>query len=161
MDEAVSDNANEVGSRPSGRGGSKISSRSSEHSIAKLMETLQATAGGSAVPPTPSPSLQSLKNQTTSVTSVDEQPQVSVSMAQSMPASMLTNQLQVRDRNKKALLSNQHCSAFLSISQYCSVLFSVAQHCLALLSVVQHYSALLSVSQRFSALLSIAQHSSA
>ena len=103
MDEAVSDNANEVGSRPSGRGGSKISSRSSEHSIAKLMETLQATAGGSAVPPTPSPSLQSLKNQTTSVTSVDEQPQVSVSMAQSMPASMLTNQLQVRDRNKKAL----------------------------------------------------------
>ena len=96
MDEAVSDNANEVGSRPSGRGGSKISSRSSEHSIAKLMETLQATAGGNAVPPTPSPSLQSLKNQTTSVTSVDEQPQVSVSMAQSMPASMLANQLQVR-----------------------------------------------------------------
>ena len=29
--------------RPSGRGGSKISSRSSEHSIAKLMETLQVT----------------------------------------------------------------------------------------------------------------------
>ena len=125
MDEAVSDNANEVGSRPSGRGGSKISSRSSEHSIAKLMETLQATAGGSAVPPTPSPSLQSLKNQTTSVTSVDEQPQVSVSMAQSMPASMLTNQLQVRDRNKKALLSNQHCSAFLSIAQCCSVSLSI------------------------------------
>ena len=99
MDEAVSDNANEVGSRPSGRGGSKISSRSSEHSIAKLMETLQATAGGNAVPPTPSPSLQSLKNQTTSVTSVDEQPQVSVSMAQSMPASMLANQLQVRLKN--------------------------------------------------------------
>ena len=110
MDEAVSDNANEVGSRPSGRGGSKISSRSSEHSIAKLMETLQATAGGSAVPPTPSPSLQSLKNQTTSVTSVDEQPQVSVSMAQSMPASMLTNQLQVRERNQKKL------SALISVA---------------------------------------------
>ena len=93
MDEAVSDNANEAGSRPSGRGGSKISSRSSEHSIAKLMETLQATAG-SAAQPTTSPSLQSLKNQT-SVTSVDEQPEVSISMAQSMPASMLTNQLQV------------------------------------------------------------------
>ena len=114
MDEAVSDNANEVGSRPSGRGGSKISSRSSEHSIAKLMETLQATAGGNAVPPTPSPSLQSLKNQTTSVTSVDEQPQVSVSMAQSMPASMLANQLQVRlkksplksRRTKKATVQN-------------------------------------------------------
>ena len=106
MDEAVSDNANEVGSRPSGRGGSKISSRSSEHSIAKLMETLQATAGGNAVPPTPSPSLQSLKNQTTSVTSVDEQPQVSVSMAQSMPASMLTNQLQVR--LKKSPLKSRH-----------------------------------------------------
>ena len=124
MDEAVSDNANEVGSRPSGRGGSKISSRSSEHSIAKLMETLQATAGGSAVPPTPSPSLQSLKNQTTSVTSVDEQPQVSVSMAQSMPASMLTNQLQVGDRNQK----NYHCSALLSITQHCSALLSIANH---------------------------------
>ena len=49
-------NENEV-VRPSGRGGSKISSRSSEHSIAKLMETLHATAGV-----TPSPSLQSLKN---------------------------------------------------------------------------------------------------
>ena len=57
------------------------------------METLQATAG-SAAQPTTSPSLQSLKNQT-SVTSVDEQPEVSISMAQSMPASMLTNQLQV------------------------------------------------------------------
>ena len=45
-------------SRPSGRAGSKISSRSSEHSIAKLMETLHATAGV-----TPSPSLTSLKNQ--------------------------------------------------------------------------------------------------
>ena len=134
MDEAVSDNANEVGSRPSGRGGSKISSRSSEHSIAKLMETLQATAGGSAVPPTPSPSLQSLKNQTTSVTSVDEQPQVSVSMAQSMPASMLTNQLQVRERNQK----NYHCSALLSITQHCSALLCIDQHCSALLSVVQH-----------------------
>ncbi len=32
--------------RPSGSFGSKISSRSSEHSIAKLMETLEATAGG-------------------------------------------------------------------------------------------------------------------
>ena len=31
--------------RPSGIGGSKISSRASEHSIAKLMETLEATAG--------------------------------------------------------------------------------------------------------------------
>ena len=30
---------------PSGQAGSKISSRSSEHSIAKLMETLEATAG--------------------------------------------------------------------------------------------------------------------
>jgi len=130
MDEAVSDNANEVGSRPSGRGGSKISSRSSEHSIAKLMETLQATAGGSAVPPTPSPSLQSLKNQTTSVTSVDEQPQVSVSMAQSMPASMLTNQLQVQDRNQKI-------SVLLSVAQRCSALLSIAQHCSALLSITQ------------------------
>ena len=89
MDEAASDNANESGSRPSGRGGSKISSRSSEHSIAKLMETLQATAGGA---PTPSPSLQSLKNQ---ALAGNEQPQVSVSMAQSMPASVLANQLQV------------------------------------------------------------------
>ena len=89
MDEAVSDNANESGSRPSGRGGSKISSRSSEHSIAKLMETLQATAGA----PTPSPSLQSLKNQAS--IEANERPQVSVSMAQSMPASVLANQLQV------------------------------------------------------------------
>ena len=31
--------------RPSGSNGSKISSRASEHSIAKLMETLEATAG--------------------------------------------------------------------------------------------------------------------
>jgi hypothetical protein len=31
--------------RPSGSSGSKISSRASEHSIAKLMETLEATAG--------------------------------------------------------------------------------------------------------------------
>ena len=31
--------------RPSGSSGSKISSRASEHSIAKLMETLVATAG--------------------------------------------------------------------------------------------------------------------
>lgn len=36
-------------SRPSGNPGSKISSRSSEHSIAKLMETLEATA--SSMPP--------------------------------------------------------------------------------------------------------------
>ncbi len=40
-------NDNEV-VRPSGRGGSKISTRSSEHSIAKLMETLEATSGGTA-----------------------------------------------------------------------------------------------------------------
>ena len=119
MDEAVSDNANEVGSRPSGRGGSKISSRSSEHSIAKLMETLQATAGGNAVPPTPSPSLQSLKNQTTSVTSVDEQPQVSVSMAQSMPASMLANQLQVRLKNFK----NLHGKVGVRRKQLCKTVF--------------------------------------
>ncbi len=36
--------------RPSGSFGSKISSRSSEHSIAKLMETLEATAGSGKAP---------------------------------------------------------------------------------------------------------------
>ena len=70
----------ELTARPSGRGGSKISSRSSEHSIAKLMEALQATAGI-----TPSPSLQSLKAKNGG--------QEAETMAQSMPASVLSGQL--------------------------------------------------------------------
>jgi len=36
--------------RPSGSNGSKISSRQSEHSIAKLVETLEATAGINLIP---------------------------------------------------------------------------------------------------------------
>ena len=96
-------------SRPSGRAGSKISSRSSEHSIAKLMETLHATAGV-----TPSPSLQSLKNQpgqnsnqtpsaaasaaasmsmSSAAPSCNNNQNMAVSMAQSMPASVLAGQL--------------------------------------------------------------------
>lgn len=75
--------------RPSGRGGSKISSRSSEHSIAKLMETLQATAGVSP-----------------------QKPQDSgvVSMAQSMPASVLCGQL------------NTEVTAVESLSKTCNSL---------------------------------------
>jgi len=42
-------------SRPSGLYGSKVSSRSSEHSIAKLMETLEATAGNVAASSEPDP----------------------------------------------------------------------------------------------------------
>lgn len=63
--------------RPSGSGGSKISSRSSEHSIAKLMETLEATAG---------PQQQ--------LTSIEEsKDNNSMMMAQSMPASVMSGQL--------------------------------------------------------------------
>lgn len=55
-------------SRPSGSFGSKISSRSSEHSIAKLMETLEATAGNGSTssnlltPAKSTPSSESLKS---------------------------------------------------------------------------------------------------
>ena len=142
MDEAKTANGeNDVGgttsekTRPSGRGGSKISSRSSEHSIAKLMETLHATAGV-----TPSPSLQSLKNQppqnsnhslSTSTTAAVEatcnnnQKNMAVSMAQSMPASVLTGQL--NEVNAVEALSKTCNSLQSQVEQLQSSLVGVMQ----------------------------------
>ena len=145
MDEAKTANGeNDLGSggttsektRPSGRGGSKISSRSSEHSIAKLMETLHATAGV-----TPSPSLQSLKNQppqnsnhslSTSTTAAVEattcnnnQKNMAVSMAQSMPASVLTGQL--NEVNAVEALSKTCNSLQSQVEQLQSSLVGVMQ----------------------------------
>ena len=124
--------------RPSGRGGSKISSRSSEHSIAKLMETLHATAGV-----TPSPSLQSLRNQPQSSQQNSNQQQLSsaassstvsnnnqknmtaVSMAQSMPASVLTGQL--NEVNAVETLSKTCNSLQTQVEQLQSSLVGVMQ----------------------------------
>jgi hypothetical protein len=74
MDEARNP-ASESGpenSRQSGRGGSKISTRSSEHSIAKLMETLEAVTPKMA----------------------SKEATEAAGMAQSMPASVLAGQLE-------------------------------------------------------------------
>ena len=146
MDEAKTANGeNDLGShggttsektRPSGRGGSKISSRSSEHSIAKLMETLHATAGV-----TPSPSLQSLKNQppqnsnhslstSTTASAVEatcnnNQKNMAVSMAQSMPASVLTGQL--NEVNAVEALSKTCNSLQSQVEQLQSSLVGVMQ----------------------------------
>ena len=126
-------------SRPSGRGGSKISSRSSEHSIAKLMETLHATAGV-----TPSPSLQSLKNQPgqnsnqtpsaasaaasmsmSSASSCNNNQNMAVSMAQSMPASVLAGQL--NEVNAVEALSKTCNSLQSQVEQLQSSLVGVMQ----------------------------------
>ena len=99
--------------RPSGSSGSKISSRSSEHSIAKLMETLEATAGTGCnislpittehpVPETTSSMSLSVTgnitagNMTTPSSSDSPVPGSNSDqyhMAQSMPASVLMGQL--------------------------------------------------------------------
>ena len=126
-------------SRPSGRGGSKISSRSSEHSIAKLMETLHATAGV-----TPSPSLQSLKNQPgqnsnqtpsaasaaasmsmSLASSCNNNQNMAVSMAQSMPASVLAGQL--NEVNAVEALSKTCNSLQSQVEQLQSSLVGVMQ----------------------------------
>ena len=85
---------------PSGQAGSKISSRTSEHSIAKLMETLEATAGGM----TGSTSTMSLSSVAQSgLADIDGM------MAQSMPASVMNQQL--GGQNQEAIQAlNQTCS---------------------------------------------------
>ena len=105
--------------RPSGSNGSQISSRSSEHSIAKLMETLEATAGSGTILrnnktqstigiPESNSTLSLSTPATGNVTGYITTPSSSDSpvpksnqyiMAQSMPANVLMNQLGANSAN--------------------------------------------------------------
>ena len=105
--------------RPSGSNGSQISSRSSEHSIAKLMETLEATAGTGTLLknnktqpaigiPESSSTLSLSTPATGNITGYITTPSSSDSpvpksnqyiMAQSMPANVLMNQLGANSAN--------------------------------------------------------------
>ena len=151
--------------RPSGSSGSKISSRSSEHSIAKLMETLEATAGTGCntslpittdhnVPETTgSMSLSVTGNITagnmTTPSSSDSPVPGSNSdkyhMAQSMPASMLMGQLDgdnVVAPNSSCTSHQQPPQAIDALNRTCSSLQNqVEQLQSSLTGVMQFMSA--------------------
>ena len=137
--------------RPSGSNGSKISSRSSEHSIAKLMETLEATAGAGSllknnITPTTtigipgSSSTLSLSTPATgNITGYITTPSSSDSpvpknnqyiMAQSMPANVLTSQLGPNEQQTPQALDtlNKTCSSLQNqVEQLQSSLTGVMQ----------------------------------
>ena len=145
--------------RPSGSNGSKIASRSSEHSIAKLMETLEATAGtGSLHKNTTTPttigipgssSTLSLSTPATgNITGYITTPSSSDSpvpktnqyvMAQSMPANVLMSQLGASSANS---LEQQTPQALDTLNKTCSSLQSqVEQLQSSLTGVMQFMSA--------------------
>ena len=144
--------------RPSGSSGSKISSRSSEHSIAKLMETLELTAGtgcgfkngttptASGIPGSSSTfslSTAATNNMTGTMTTPSSSdspiPRNQYIMAQSMPASVLMNQLEA---NAVATHEQQPPQALDTLNKTCSSLQNqVEQLQSSLTGVMQFMSA--------------------